>query len=206
MMIRSYGFGPIAPNTILIGETERPSHFVPFAELISLVTRSKRNLIVVRQTRPTTPTAERPTRVRRRVDLWWSQRSTHTAFMLALALLLQRSKDWHDAVLHFHIIVDNEAERADAAQRLAAYMSEARVVATPAIHIRGTSTRFAIIREQSADADLVFLGLRPPTPDESAESYAEYYQQMLTETETLPATALVIAAEEVEFQRLFESS
>lgn len=206
MMIRSYGFGPIAPNTILIGETEHPSHFVQFAELILLVTRSERNLIVVRQARPGTATAERARESPRRVDLWWSRRSTHTAFMLALALLLQRSKDWNDAELHFHIIVDNEAERADAAQRLEAYLRDARVEATPVIHIRGGATRFGIIREQSADADLVFLGLRPPAPDESAEHYAQYYETILRETETLPATALVVAAEQVDFHRIFESS
>ncbi|HEX7122663.1 MAG TPA: hypothetical protein VF178_09870 [Gemmatimonadaceae bacterium] len=206
MMIRSYGFGPITPNTILIGETEHPTHFVQFANLIALVTRSERNLIVVRQAGAGTPADKRARETPRRVDVWWSRRSAHTAFMLALALLLQRSKDWNDAELHFHIIVDNETERAEAAERLEAYLRDARVEATPAIHIRGNATRFAIIRQQSADADLVFLGLRPPAADESAESYAGYYENVLRETETLPATALVIAAEQVDFRRIFESS
>lgn len=206
MMIRSYGFGPIRPNTILIGETEHPSQFVKVAELISLVTRSERNLIVVRQAEASETEPRRTRATRRRVDVWWSRSSNNTAFMLALALLLQRSKEWSDAELRFHIIVENEAERDEAAQRLETYMTDARVTVTPKFHIIGAATRFAIIRQQSADADIVFLGLRPPEPDETAASYAEYYENLLKETESLPATALVVAAEQVDFRGIFEAS
>ncbi|MDP3909333.1 MAG: hypothetical protein Q8Q14_02990 [Gemmatimonadales bacterium] len=205
-MIRSYGFGPIAPNTVLIGETEHPSSFVAFAELIQLVIRSHRNLVIVRERADAGEEAVPPPRRQaRRIDLWWGGKSPHTAFMLAVAILLQRSREWAGAALHFKTIVDAESDRADAEARVVQFLAEARVEATPGVLVRGEERVFDVIRRASADADLVFLGMRPPHDTESAEAYSAYYEGLLHNTESLPATAMVMAGEKVEFQRIFEA-
>ncbi len=63
---------------------------------------------------------------------------------------------------------------------------------------------FDVIARASGDSDLVLLGLRPPESDEAPEDYSEYYAQLLSNTDGLPATALVLAAEDIDFQRIFE--
>ena len=207
-MIRSYGFGPIVPNTVLIGETEKPGSFVAFARLIQLVNRSNRNLVIVRQR---TNEGEEPPRVTRgrdrRIDVWWSDRSPHTAFMLAVAILLRRSRDWMGATLAFKTIVDSESEKTEAAARLQQFLNEARVRATPAVLVRGKNDDvFDLIEHSSAGADLVFLGMRPPAADEAPETYSVYYEKLLQQTEALPATAMVMAGEKVDFFRIFDTA
>lgn len=205
-MIRAYGFGPIRPNTVLIGETEKPSSFVRFAQLIQLVSRTHRNLVIVRETDPDRHNGPPPSHEPRRIDLWWSRMSADTAFMLAIAILLMRSKSWKDAELRFRTTVETEAERGAALTRLKEFLDEARVEATPEVLVRNGMEIFPVIRRASADASLVFLAIRPPAEDESAEEYSFYYENQLRETEDLPATALVMSSEKVEFLRVFQPS
>ena len=206
-MIRAYGFGPIVPNTVLIGETEKPSSFVRFAELIQLVARSNRNLVIVRERDDDgAGPAPAPRAPRPRIDLWWAGLSAHGAFMLALAILLRRSAAWDDAELCFRTTVATEADRAEAAGRLEAFLREARVAATPEVLVLEGQQEFAVIRNASRDAELVFLGMRSPEPGETAEAYSRYYEALLEATEGLPATALVMAGEKVDFTRIFREA
>lgn len=205
-LIRSYGFGPITPNTVLIGETEKPANFLRFVELIQLVHRMRRNLVIVRERGDAAEElARRKPARQRRIDLWWSKPSHHAAFRLAVAILLRRSEEWRGAALHVKSVVNDPAEAAEAEGRLQEYLREARVRATPIILVAGGKTLYDVIRESSADADLVFLGMRPPADDESAERYSEYYQSLLRNTETLPVTAMVTAGEALEFERIFQT-
>jgi len=64
-LVRAYGYGPIGPNTILLGETEKETNFNDFAELIQLVSRTRRNLILLREANETiSDNAET-------IDVWW---------------------------------------------------------------------------------------------------------------------------------------
>ena len=54
-----------------------------------------------------------------------------------------------------------------------------------------------------ADADLVFIGMRPPDDDETVDSYAEYYRGLIERTEGFPMLAIVLAAEKIKFQDIF---
>ena len=65
-LVRTYGYGPIAPNTILLGETERVENYDRFAQIIRTVHEHRQNLVIVRESdqTPVTPT-------QRRIDVWW---------------------------------------------------------------------------------------------------------------------------------------
>jgi amino acid transporter len=133
-LIRSYGFGPIVPNTILIGETEQPSNFTRFAEMIQLVFRMRRNLVIVRERDvPDGETARRTPGKERRIDLWWSAPSPHSAFRLAVAILLRRSDDWRGAPRHVKAIVCGASQRPAGEARWQQYLKGARVRATPVV-------------------------------------------------------------------------
>jgi hypothetical protein len=206
-MVRSYGFGPIVPNTVLIGDTEQASNFVGYAKVIQLIARSRRNLIIVRQASVDPQDLDEPRRrvSDRRIDLWWGGKSSrNSAFMLAVAILLMRSDAWARAKLHVKTVVDSEAEQAEAVQRLERFLAEARIAATTRVIVRGGKPAFDVIRESSRDSELVFLGVRSPAEDESADAYSTYYRTLLERTEGLSATALVMAGEDVDFLRIFQ--
>jgi hypothetical protein len=128
------------------------------------------------------------------------------AFMLAVAILLRRSRDWSGARLSFKTIVDAEEQKDDAAARLKKFLDEARIIATPEVLVRGEKVVFDIIMQSSKDADLVFLGMRPPAENETAEDYSTYYELLLMHTDPFPATALVMAGEKMDFHRIFEAN
>ncbi len=57
-----------------------------------------------------------------------------------------------------------------------------------------------VIRAVSSDADLTFIGL--PRPDRDLQSFADHLKYLLERTRHLPAVAYVLAAEDVEFERI----
>jgi amino acid transporter len=205
-MIRAYGFGPISPNTILIGETEQPSSFVRFAKLIQLIARSGRNLIIVRESGNDHDNGDGASDTKPRIDLWWSRMSSVTAFILALAILLRRSKTWANAELRLRTTVETAHEYEAALARLRTFLHEAHVAAEPEVLIRDGRQIFDVIRSASRDAELVFLAMRRPEPGEDAEAYSRHYEELLRETESLPATAFIMAAENLDFTRIFAES
>jgi len=58
--------------------------------------------------------------------------------------------------------------------------------------------------EESRYADYVFMGLKPPAPDESMEDYGRYYMSFRQRTERFPALVSVLAAEEIDFEGIFK--
>ena len=59
------------------------------------------------------------------------------------------------------------------------------------------------IRRFSLEADLVFLGMRPPMPDESPQEYALYYENLMKNTEKFPLLAFVLSSEDIKFSDIF---
>ncbi|MCF7837471.1 MAG: Na-K-Cl cotransporter [Candidatus Marinimicrobia bacterium] len=202
-LISTYGFGPLTPNTILIGETEAPAHFIEYAQLIRQARIRRRNLVIVRQP----DDAEGPADAAGdgRIDLWWRGEGQNASFMLTLAHLLGRSGAWSAARLTLNAIADDEAQGEALRAHLAAFIAEARIEAEHRVLIKTHGDVFAMIREQSRDARLVFIGLRPPGDSEEVEAYSGYYETLLRNTQGLPLTALVLAGEGIDFGRIFQT-
>ncbi len=199
-LIQASGVGPLFPNTILLGETERPEQMIGFARLIRLAHRLQRNLVIVRESAVTPPE-----RRNRRIDVWWGGQRRNAGLMLALGHLLQGSPEWSKSQLTIKTIVPSADEREPARARLQELIATGRLKATADVVVQEAGdTAFDVITRASRDSDLVFLGLRPPEPDEAPEDYRDYYVQLLASTNDLPATAFVLAAEDIDFQRIFE--
>jgi len=210
-LVRAYGYGPLTPNTLLIGASEKPETVLPFARLVRLVAHMRRNLIIVRENgtakdgasngkgngRPILGSAPSP-----RIDVWWRGMTPNVAFMLALACLVRRSSGWSGARLKLCHVVEREEQRDEARRTLTRFLDESRIKAEIEVLIQDGRPAFQRISEASRDASLVFLGLRQPA-EEGDESYAAYYRAFLDGTRELPLTVLAMAAEEVDFRGIF---
>ena len=214
-IVRTYGFGPIVPNTILLGETEKAENFLEFARLVEMISRSRRNLIVMRERRKEVieeewhgeERRERATeeKERERIDVWWKGKSHNIAFILALVLLLRRSTEWAGAGLNIRMIVENREEAIEYEKRLEEFVEKERLNAETETIMREGRDPYEIIRSSSEGADFVFLGIRAPGEGETPEQYSAYYRRLLEHTRDLPPTALLMAAEHVDFRRIFQS-
>ncbi|MBN1864804.1 MAG: amino acid permease [Victivallales bacterium] len=202
-LVRTYGFGPLVPNTILVGITEKKENFAKFANLIRLAHESKRNTIIVREPEEKdNGDNEDAYGAKKRIDVWWGGRTNNGALMVAMAYLLRKSEAWADAIVVLKTIVRGEEDRESAKIKLDSFIKEARIKMTGEI-IDGNGDFFDTIKKSSKDADLVFMGIRPPSEKETPEEYGAYYGQLLERTKDLRFLVKTLASEDMDFQRIF---
>ncbi|MBT8042239.1 MAG: amino acid permease, partial [Pontiella sp.] len=193
-LVRAYGYGPLVPNTILLGDTENRSSFTEFADLIRLVYRTERNLVMLREDdADTSEDAEE-------IHVWWGGNTDNIGLMLTLAYQIQKSPVWKQSRLVIKTIVKTEEERTAAVERLEKFIEEQRIPAEAEVLIKQLPSYLETIRQSSGDAGLVFMGMRPPGDEESVEEYSAYYETLMEKTKGMPPLALVLAAEPIEFR------
>jgi len=196
-LVKSYGFGPLVPNTVLLGQAATPAHPLKHAELLSVVQKRRRNLVIVHEGE------ELPLlRQAKRIDIWWRGHRGNFGFMLALVFLLKKDEVWADAEIVVWRIVGADDDIVPATRHIEGLLADARFPARVRV-ICHDGDPFPVIRRHSQDADLLFLGVRPIEDDEHLGDYAAYYASLTRQTDGLPPTALVNAGEEVDLHRLF---
>lgn len=199
-LIKGYGFGPVEPNTVLFGETEEEKNILPFVWLIKMVYENKRNVVIVKE-------RQQPTSLKkaRHIDVWWAQKGQNAGLVLVLAHLLNTSPTWQKSKIIMKTIIFSEEDREDTEKGLRAFLEQGRLDAEVEVILGDKSNIFSTIKDQSLDADFVFIGLRPPAPDEPIEEYTQYYSNLVQMSSGVPPTAYVLAAEDINFQKIFSS-
>ncbi len=195
-LVRAYGYGPLTPNTILLGDTENRDSFAEFADLIKLVYRTERNLIMVRDGDVECQNSGDE------IHVWWGGETNNIGLILTLAYQIQKSPIWEQSQLILKTIVQTEGEQTAARDRLETFIEEQRIPATAVVLIKDQPSYYDIIRVASAKAGLVFMGMRPPGDDETIELYSRYYENLMQATSGMPPLAFVLAAERIAFQRV----
>lgn len=195
-LVRAYGYGPLTPNTILLGVSEDESRYNDLTELIQLVYLTRRNLVMLREDRgETSEEADE-------IHVWWGGNKDNIGLMLTLAYQIQKSPVWKASKLILKTIVASEEERDAARERLETFIDEQRIPATTDVLIKQLPSFYDIIRQSSSDAGLVFMGMRPPAEEESMESYSSYYGTLMEATAGMPPVAYILAAEAIEFRKV----
>ena len=95
----------------------------------------------------------------------------------------------------------NQEDKETAQTYLKNYLDKINIDASYNVVVN--SEPFEGIRQHSAGADLLFLGLRSRGEEEDMNDYANYYVEILRKTKNFPPTAFVVAAEEIKFNAIF---
>lgn len=199
-LIKGYGFGPVEPNTILIGETADDDNIVKFTELIQMMYEHGRNVVIVKENR------ELETNDRSgRIDVWWGQKGDNAGLLLSFAYLLHTSPLWKDSRLVLKHIIFSDDSRSETEKGLRTFVEQGRIRADVEIVLADADEIFTSIQEHSRGASFVFMGLRPPGVDETNEGYGTYLKNILKSTEQLHCVGYVLCAEDIEFRRIFAS-
>lgn len=204
--IKSYGIGPLVPNTVLLGVTEKEDLHGEFTEFVMKLYRMKKNVIIVRDNAAKDLLESDGKNVfgQRQVDVWWGRERQNAGLMLAFGYLLRQSQEWRGTALTLKTVVNSEEDRVKAVGFLNSYIQEARVQADAEALVKDPETNaFEIIKDSSSGSDLVFVGLRPPGEEESAEDYMAYYQKNLERTKDFPPTVFALAGEGVKYNKIF---
>jgi solute carrier family 12 sodium/potassium/chloride transporter 2 len=199
-LISNYGMGNLAPNTILLGETEHRENFVEFSGFIRHAYRFRRNLVIVREGSPPERVKDRPLTI----CVWWGGRRENAGLMLVLGYMLQMSPEWKNSRLQLKTIVSSEGGCEAAFEHLRNYIEESRLDVEVEVLLKKPEDSIdKIIGRTSEGADFVILGIKPPGEEESVSDYARYYEKLLKSSKGYPPTAFVLSAEMIHFSDIF---
>jgi hypothetical protein len=192
-LIDAYGLGYMVPNTILLGDGETTEDPIEYAEMIASFYRANRNVVIVRADE------ERLFGRRRHIDIWWQSMRGNGSLMVTLGHLISSSLSWDDVGLHVRMIVRDHDGAVVARTNLAELISSTRMQAAVDV-IVDERPALDVISDTSTAADLAFIGL--PRPNDDIEAFADHLRYLINRTRHLPAVAYVLAAEDVEFDRI----
>ncbi|ASC69175.1 putative transporter protein [Halomicronema hongdechloris C2206] len=183
-LVEVYGLGPLAPNTLLLGNSEQPQRLPGYCRLIRRLYQAQRNVLIFRED------PERGFGRRRRIDVWWGGLHRNGGLMLLLAYLLQASIDWSQAQIYLKLVVPNAEAVPATRDNLDRLSGSLRINAMSQVLIAAGRPFETILRTSSQRADLVLLGMAAPGAE-----FVQYYQDLQRRTAGLPTTLFVLAGE-----------
>jgi len=192
-LVEAYGMGYLVPNTVLLGDGETTNDPLEYAQMIASFYHANRNVVII-QADP-----DRLFGARRQVDVWWQSMRGNGSLMVTLGHLISSSLTWSNVGLHVHMIVRDQDGAAEAEENLAELISSTRMQAKVEV-IVDARPPLDVITATSTEADLTFIGL--PRPTEDLEAFAAHLRYLIDRTRHLPAVAYVLAAQDIEFDRI----
>ncbi|MGD1919340.1 MAG: amino acid permease, partial [Pleurocapsa sp.] len=184
-LVETYGLGPLVPNTIVMGDSERPERRESFCDAIAEIHASKRNLVIFHENHSS------GFGFRRSIDVWWGGMQSNGSLMLLLAYLLRTDINWRNAKIYMKLVVPDQNAAAAAKDNLEELSKNLRIDVVPKVIIADGRPFDEILEQSSRNADLVFLGMAEPS-----ENFTEYYEKLQNRVANLPSTIFVLAAPE----------
>ncbi len=189
-LIAAYGLGSVAPNTILLGDTEEAAHRQRYCEMVVSFHEAQRNVIIV-QDHP-----ERGFGKRERIDVWWGGLKRNGGLMMILSYLLKTSLEWRNSEVVLKMLVPSATAAQGARANLESIVERTRTGASVDVLVSDGRPFGDILRESSVDADLVFMGIAEPA---EGFDFSLYYEKLHRRVDGLPTTVFVLAAEDLAF-------
>jgi len=192
-LVEVYGIGSLYPNTVVLGMTTDWDHMPDYSAMIAKFYEAKRNVLIIRDN-------DRWKFVSKtRIDIWWAGLKGNGALMILLAYQMKKSYNWRQTEIILNIVTKDEEAGKTAGQNLKELAESMRIPAKSRILTAEGRPFFDLLKEKSASADLVILGLAKPT-----ENYDQYLGDFLQKTEGLPTTMYVLAGEDIAFDQVLK--
>ena len=172
-LAQANGIAGIESNTVLLGWPDEPQRLIYFLRNIRKFQRLHQSFILARiKDLPSGREGQHLT-----IHVWWGGLQQNGDLMLLLAYLLTRNPEWRGSRIRILSLASNPLAKEQTERVLRQLIPEIRIEADIDVKIKeaGISVREAIHTE-SAEADVVILGLATPAAGEE-----ERYAQRLTE-------------------------
>jgi hypothetical protein len=113
------------------------------------------------------------------IHVWWGGLQHNSDLMLLLAHLLTRNPEWRNSRIKVMSVASNEHMKANSEAYLNRLLPEIRISAEASVMLRPRDrTIRSIIGTESAEADVVFLGLDVPEDEDEMPAYAERMMEL----------------------------
>ena len=187
-----YGFSGFEPNTVMMGWSHEPKNAGLLANILSDLKRKNMNAVFLDYDNNC------GFGKRENIDIWWNGKGRHLSFALNLMRFILADQEWRDANLRI-LIINSDNKITDKLYRnTTTLLEEKRINAEVKIISDdfGTRNKEMIINSESAEADLIILGISP-----KASSYTENYIKKISQVCELPASLLILSPSD-EFEEI----
>jgi hypothetical protein len=169
------GMAGLDSNTIVLGWPRDRDRLIEFFHVIQRLERLNKSVVIGR-IQPGIMPRERGARV---IHVWWGGLQHNSDLMLLLAHLLTRNPEWRNARIKVMSVASNEHMKANSEAYLNRLLPEIRISAEASVMLRPKDrTIRSIIGSESAEADVVFLGLDVPEEESEMPAYAERMMEL----------------------------
>ncbi len=155
MIVRTYGFSGIEPNTIILGWGRQSKNPERFVKLIQTINELDYNILLVDYDK------RYGYGDYKLIDIWWRGAGNNGNFAVTLAKFMVASEKWENAKIRL-MIVNNENSKAFYIYRQAIEILRVMRIEAEVKIINNEIEKtpfYDIIRVESKEADIVFLGI-----------------------------------------------
>ncbi|MCF6240735.1 MAG: hypothetical protein L3J74_05250 [Bacteroidales bacterium] len=174
MIASTYGFSGMEPNTVLMGWAKQSSEPEKFVRLIKSLNQLDLNVLLMDYDK------HRGFGKKSSIDIWWRGEGQNNNLALFLAKFLMSSPEWENAKLRL-ISISQFEQQGEMLYRKARYVLDALRIEADVHVINNQYNKqsvYDIIKEESLNTDLVFMGLPDIYPGKE-ESFVRQTNRLL---------------------------
>ncbi len=155
MVARTYGFSGIEPNTIILGWGRNTEHPKRFVKLLQTITKLDYNILLVDYDK------RNGFGNYKQIDIWWRGAGNNGNFALSLAKFMLTSEQWNHAKIRLMIVSSEQSKTHYIYRQANEILNGMRLKAEVKVVNNEINPRpfYNIIRTESKNADLVYLGI-----------------------------------------------
>lgn len=162
---KSHGIGGLKTNTVIFGWSDDAEANRRQLKIIRRLSYVGTNIVLVRFNDH--EAWKQPSQ--QYIDIWWSGMENNGDLMMILAYMLSLNPSWKNASIRVRSVVDTEKEREALKAGIEQSLDKAHIPASVNIVLRNGDSFSDILHRESADADIVFIGLADTEEDREGE-------------------------------------
>lgn len=176
------GIAALHSNTVLLGWPNKKERLIDFLHVMRRLETLNKSLVIGRiQPRH----LYRRESTERKILVWFGGVKRNGDLMLLLAYLLTRNPDWRDAKIQIKSIVSNEMIKQQTEKLLEELLPDIRIDAEIHVIVKPEESTIHELRlEESADAEVVFMGMDIPEKGKE-NAYAERLENLAGDLPTV---------------------
>ena len=201
-IVTSYGLGPIAPNTIVIGSSFKEEGLAMVTGLIYHSAALGKNIVIFKERDEEKPQGK----TKQTIDIWWDD--THRKnndLMMVLAHMISDAPAWKSHEVGIKCVVPNENAREQRLEYFKTFFAKSRLEVNAKVLVVPEEQTFApeTIPMFCSNSTFLFIGIAPPDTETPQEEYAQYLQKLYRSVKSIPQLAFVLNSDEIMLNKIF---
>ncbi len=178
-MLQAHGLAGLEPNVVLFGWGTRHAMQMEQFRLLRKMVALKKSVLFLKYDE------SRGFGEKKCIDIWWRGQDRNGELMLLIAHIIAQSLAWNGARMRILRLLTREEGVPGVTRHIEELLHRVRVNAEPKVFIRSAPEQpfTSVLRQHSAESDLVFLGLQVPT-EEQLTAYVKQVEEILQSTGT----------------------